>query len=222
MRGDRLPGCSTCDRLPLDGHTDPACAGEAAVDEDELPGRRAWLAALPGVVEEIAREWGVRVGDPYEPGGVCAWVAPADDDLVLKVSWRHTEAEHEADALRFWDGDGAVRCFAARSVDPDTSALLLERCVPGVQLHTLPEPEQDLVIAELARRLHRRRPADPHPFRTLTEMCDVWADSLPDHGLAGAGAKLLRELPRTADSEGCCARTSTRATCSPPSASRGW
>jgi streptomycin 6-kinase len=46
--------------------------------------------------------------------------------FVLKVSWRHSEGEQEADALRFWDGDGAVRCFAARSVDSQTSAPLLE------------------------------------------------------------------------------------------------
>ena len=35
-------------------------------------------------------------------------------ELVLKVTWRHPEAAHEADGLREWDGDGAragVRSF---------------------------------------------------------------------------------------------------------------
>ena len=157
------------------------------------------------MVEQIAGEWALTLGEPYSPGGHCAWVAPAGDDLVLKVGWRHTEAEHEADALRFWNGDGAVRCFRAMSL-PDTSALLLERCVPGEQLKTLPEGEQDPVIAALARRLHAQRPAGDHPFRSLTQMCDAWADTLEERaengglekGLEREAVGLLRELPRTA------------------------
>ena len=53
-------------------------------------------------------------------GRAMPWVGPArdgiGDELVLKVGWRHREAEHEADALRFWDGDGAVRCFKTLSL----------------------------------------------------------------------------------------------------------
>lgn len=39
-----------------------------------------------------------------------------------------------------------------------------DRCEPGTALRTLPEPEQDLVIARLLRRLWRA-PVAPHPFR---------------------------------------------------------
>jgi streptomycin 6-kinase len=117
-----------------------------AVEEDDHPERLEWLAALPAVIDGIASDWGLELGDPFLPGGQCAWVAPARnpaaEELVLKVGWRHREAEHEADALRFWDGDGAVRCLATRSLH-DSSALLLERCSPGDQLSLLPEPEQD-------------------------------------------------------------------------------
>jgi hypothetical protein len=84
------------------------------------------LDALPEVVRETAAGWELELGDPYLPGGQCAWVAPArssaGDELVLKVAWRHREAEHEADGLRHWDGDGAVRCFASRSLDETTGA----------------------------------------------------------------------------------------------------
>jgi streptomycin 6-kinase len=105
----------------------------------------------------IAVEQELKLGEPYEPGGQCAWVAPARHPehrrVILKVEWRHPEAEHEADALRLCDGDGAIRCPATHTVD-QSIILLLERCVPGVQLkRSLAEPEQDLVIAGLLRRL---------------------------------------------------------------------
>jgi streptomycin 6-kinase len=124
------------------------------------------------------------------------------------VGWRHREAEHEADALRFWAGEGAVRCFTVRSFE-DTTALLLERCVPGVPLKSLPEPEQDAVIAGLLLRLWSRQPPAGHPFGSLVTMCDLWAewfelDYAADHrgldrGLAREGAAALRELPRSAE-----------------------
>lgn len=78
----------------------------------ERDGRLDWLATLPGIVGEVAARWGLTVGQPFEPGGHCAWVAPASDstgaELVLKVGWPHDEADHEADGLRTWAGDGAV------------------------------------------------------------------------------------------------------------------
>jgi streptomycin 6-kinase len=188
----------------------PQLAG--AADEDDYPARLEWLGALPDVVAEMASAWQLELGDPYLPGGHCAWVAPArnraGDELVLKVGWRHREAEHEAEGLRHWDGDGAVRCFATRSLE-DTTALLLERCTPGRQLKdSLPEPQQDEVIARLLRRLWARAPADDHPFSSLQEMCGLWADWFElgyaadrrglDPGLAREGVAILRTLPQTA------------------------
>jgi streptomycin 6-kinase len=183
-----------------------------AVEEDDNPARFAWLAALPELVTEIASGWELELGDPYLPGGQCAWVAPArnlaGDELVLKVGWRHREAEHEADGLRHWDASGAVRCVATRSLD-DTTALLLERCTPGRQLKcSLPEPDQDVIIAGLLRRLWARPPHDGHPFSALETMCSQWADSFEldyatdsrglDPGLAREGVAMLRQLPSTA------------------------
>jgi streptomycin 6-kinase len=184
-----------------------------AVDEDDYPARLEWLAALPRTISEVATEWGLELGEPYLPGGQCAWVAPTvtrtGAELVVKVGWRHRESEHEAEGLRFWDGDGAVRCLATLAME-DTTALLLERCVPGEPLKSsLPEPEQDAVIARLMRRLWDKAPAAGHPFRPLVQMCDLWADSFErafeadarglDPGLAREGIALLRELPQSAE-----------------------
>jgi streptomycin 6-kinase len=180
---------------------------ERCADDRQL----VWMAGLPKIVNELARRWSLKVGEPFQPGGQTAWVAPVsnrtDGDLVLKVAWRHTEAMHEADGLREWDGQGAVRVYATAEFD-DTVGLLLERCVPGTTLAGQPEPEQDVVIATLLPRLWRE-PVRGHRFRPLQVMCEQWADEFEqkpaagrgslDPGLAREGIALFRTLPATAE-----------------------
>jgi len=120
---------------------------------------------------------------------------------VLKLGMPHLEAEHEIHGLRFWDGEATVRLLAA---DEGLGAMLLERCEPGTLLRALPEPEQDLVISQLLRRLRRSPPAG-HPFRPLSALMDHWTSETmeaigqwPDPGLVREGLGLFRELPRTA------------------------
>ena len=170
-----------------------------------------WLATLPGTVADLAARWSLKVGRPFEPGGSCAWVAPVTDsggaDLVLKLGWRHPEADHEADGLRAWAGDGTVRLHAAEERET-TTALVLERCSPGTSLRSRPGPEQDTVIARLLCRLWRE-PGPGHQFRPLQDMCDMWADEFDqevashpgtvDPGLARDGIALFRSLPASAD-----------------------
>ena len=127
---------------------------------------------------------------------------------MLKVGWRHPEAEHEADGLQAWAGHGAVRLHAAERT-ADTIALLLERCRPGTPLAVRPEPEQDEVVAGLLRRLWTRTPPTGSPFRPLRDMVDQWAaefeervagrPDLVDPGLASDGMTLFRALPAEAD-----------------------
>ena len=188
----------------------------AACRED---GREAWLETLPATVCALCERWDIEVTEPYRPGGQTAWVAPArrrprtgpattSTDLVLKVVWKHTEALHEAEGLRSWAGEGAVLLFAAEEVDAGTSALLIERCRPGTTLGSLPEPEQDEVVAGILRQLWVE-PAPASPFRPLQAMCDEWADDFDsklaagrcplDLGLAREGIALYRALPSSAD-----------------------
>ena len=140
--------------------------------------RQAWLAARPQVIGQARERWSLTIGEPFPPGGQTAWVAPARDgagaDLVLKVGWPHPEAAHEAEGLRAWAGSGAVRLYAAHDFGP-ARALLLERCRPGTELSARPEPEQDTVIATLLRRLWIE-PGPGHPFASLDQMCQRWAD----------------------------------------------
>ncbi|MGB6458057.1 MAG: hypothetical protein WBH47_26590 [Streptosporangiaceae bacterium] len=75
---------------------------------------RGWLAGLPRTVADCAALWLLRVGEPFQPGGQCAWVAPATDrsgaDLVLKVGFRFPGGEErdEAAGLQVFQGNGAV------------------------------------------------------------------------------------------------------------------
>jgi streptomycin 6-kinase len=177
----------------------------AAANIRGVPALEQWAAELPATVRELAQRWDLQVGEPFEPGGECSWVAPvvrSGEELVLKVGWWHTEAEHEADGLRCWAGEGAVRLVDAVASER-TLALLLERCRPGTPLRDRPEPEQDVVVAGLLQRLWRTPPAGS-VFRPLAQMCDEWATEAVasydgrevDPGLVREGVTLFRELPR--------------------------
>ena len=180
-------------------------------EEDQV--RADWLAAVPGRVAGLARQWDLDVGEPFARGRHSAWIAPVvwrgQQAAVLKLGRRHFEAEHEAEALRLWDGDGAVRCLAAHTFE-DTSALLLERCEPGVSLRTsASEEEQDVVVSRLLRRIWSHVPPDGAVFRSLGSMCAYWADVFErrlaalgtgtDLGLAREALDLLRDLPQSAN-----------------------
>jgi streptomycin 6-kinase len=100
-------------------------------------------------------------------------VVPAGDRVLKLNAPSHHEAEHEADALQFWDGHGAVR-LAAR--DDERRALLVERCRPGTQLWDASTDEL-AVVAELLPRLWGE-PPEPHPFLSLADLAAGWAEEL--------------------------------------------
>lgn len=123
---------------------------------------------------------------------------------MLKLAGRHFEAEHEADGLRAWDGDGAVRLLDWLRIDDATDALLLEACVPGTPASVLPGDQQDVLVCASLRRLWIAPPANS-PFRPLSSMCDAWADgvnvarataALGDAALVGEGIAMFRSLGR--------------------------
>jgi streptomycin 6-kinase len=190
------------DPLPLPSNLVAAARGE---------GRGGWLDLLPGLVAEAAARWSLTLGPPFEPGGVTAWVAPAHrpggDDLVLKVVWPHEDATHEAAGLRAWAGRGAVRLHAVARLD-GAEALLLERCRPGDPLSALPEPEQDVVVAGILRRLWSASVPVGAGIPTLAAMCDRWAGEFErkaaagngplDAGLTRTALDVFRSLPSTA------------------------
>lgn len=141
---------------------------------------RAWLTALPSIVDHLVTQWGLALGPPFE-GGSVGYVAPAEcrngQQVVLKVSFVDEETRHEADALSVWKGNGAVMVL---EVDPGHGALLLERAQPGTPLADHPDRNQAISIA--CRLLHRlwRPLTDPHPFLSVRDLAMRWAGELPD------------------------------------------
>jgi streptomycin 6-kinase len=186
--------------LPIPARLAVACASS--------PERAAWFARLPGTLRDLQQRWSLTIGTPFDGGDVsCSWVAPvalaSGATAVLKASMPHMEGEHEIQGLRFWSGDPTVRLLASAD---DLGAMLLERCEPGAALRSLPEGEQDVVIARLLRRIWRIPPAS-HPFRPLSEMTAYWssetltqAEHWPDTDLVREGLRLFNELSQSAPS----------------------
>jgi streptomycin 6-kinase len=195
--------------LPQHGGVVFTVPARLAANCGRTPESTAWLKRLPSTLRELERRWSISLGATFNCEDVsCAWVARvrrADGTpAVLKLGMPHMESEHELQGLRFWDGDPTVQLLEA---DDDLGAMLLERCEPGAVLRSLPEPEQDLVIARLLNRLWRS-PSPPHPFRPLAIMIAYWSDETlrlaerwHDPGLVNEGLRLFEELPRTASRE---------------------
>lgn len=174
------------------------------------PAKREWWSeTIPSVVEELEARWSLRIGRPFANSGGPSWVAPArwvdGTHVVVKLTWRHPEADFEADALRRWNGAGAVLLHAAAEFT-DTLVLLLERCIPGTTLSDVGEEDQDEVVTGLLRRLWVD-PLPGHRFHPLQHMCNQWAQEFEhqmatgrvpiDAGMAREGVSLFRSLPGT-------------------------
>ncbi len=181
-------------------------------------GGHEWLEALPALVARAAERWRLVLGPPFEDG-MAAWTAPATTPsgapVVLKISYPHLEARHEAAALRVWAGSGAVRILDSHE---DDWALLLARCAPGTSLRD--EGFEDLehlrIGAELMQQMARVAVPVGGPFPTVvrvaagladlaSERIDRFVGSAPislDRGLLLHAVDLLRTLPLDATREG--------------------
>jgi len=135
-----------------------------------------WLERVPDLVTECVEQWGLRLGEPYE-AGVAGHVVRADlpDGMpaVLKLIYPHQEAEHEAEALTIWNGDGAVRLL---EYDEERWAMLIERCEPGTRVADLDADAALDVIIGLLPRLWRKA---SEPFQPLAAEAALWVDYLP-------------------------------------------
>jgi streptomycin 6-kinase len=151
------------------------------------------------LADELAADWGLKLGEPYAPGaeGHTLRAQLADGTpAVLKIVVPHRENEHEADALELWEGEGAVRLLAR---DDERHAILIERCEPGTYLSTLPLADALDVLIGLLPRLWKQA---GNAFHTLEDEAEWWLEYLPresrlERRLLDAAIGWLRELAPT-------------------------
>jgi streptomycin 6-kinase len=150
------------------------------------------LSAAKATALEVAREWGLELGERFALSNV-SYVAPAGR-AVLKVAWEgDTESLHEGDALALWNGDGAVRLLRRSG-----RALLEERAVPGYDLSSLPDDGATAIAIDVASRLWRRVST---PFRPVAPQVTLWLDAAEraGSGLVPLARDLFAELDPSAD-----------------------
>ncbi len=165
----------------------------------DVPGGPAWLDRLPRLAAVCAEQWQLELGEPY--AGSNASLVVQAGDAVLKINFPDDESEQEPEALRAWDGDGAIRLLA---YDVERRALLLERCRPGTTLLELDDDAAGDVVAGLLPRLWK---PPPQTLRLASDLALRWIDELPRHwhatgrpferSLLDAAVDALRELGPT-------------------------
>jgi len=146
----------------------PAAFAKATVEREGAAGE-AWLAELPGIVDELLARWNLeRDGDVLH--GQVGVVVPVEGNAVVKVSFPHPGNVHEPDAFELWNGRGAVKLYER---DDTRYAMLLERAHPS----TLVEHTEDVptIAGELLRQL--TIPA-PDGLPRMSEKADTWAEEL--------------------------------------------
>ncbi|MES0884776.1 aminoglycoside phosphotransferase family protein [Roseibium sp. SCP14] len=157
---------------------------------------------MPGLVEAARHRFGLEtIGQPFS-GGYVSYVLPAkrnDQDVVLKIQFTDRESRFEADALRHWSGQGAIRLLDHA---PEIGAILLEQCKPGRYLADAPSTDKLGVLAGLLRKL--LVPAG-EPFLSLKEEAGIWCSNLEadwetagkpcDRRLVDIAIAALQDLP---------------------------
>jgi streptomycin 6-kinase len=126
-----------------------------------------WICSLPGLVVELAEKWEIVVETAVSDLSY-NFVATAklkdNTPAILKVGVPNPELFTEMDALAVFNGQGAVKLFAA---DKANGAMLMERVLPGTQLSAIADDEITTRIAATAMKtLWQPEPA-AHNFRTI-------------------------------------------------------
>ena len=121
---------------------------------------RAWLIALPDLIEEASRRWHLTSVQPVSnlSYNFVAFAKRSNEDVVLKIGVPNRELTSEMSALRLFEGRGAVRLLEA---DEERGMFLLERLQPGDMLTALNDDDQAMhIAADVMLNLWRPAPTE--------------------------------------------------------------
>jgi streptomycin 6-kinase len=174
---DRYPGFADLDRIlePVE------FAAQSHVEG------RAWIAALPALLDRLCRRWRLQVEDGGAARGYHGVVVPVRrgaERCVLKLTWPVERTVDEAGALAAWRGRGAVLLLEA---DVEAGALLLERLDATQTLERMDLRAAAQVAGRLLRRLAIPAPDGVRPLRAVADDIEV--------SLRGRQERLGRPLP---------------------------
>lgn len=139
---------------------------------------REWLRELTARAAFCGNKWKLKLGEPYQQSFVSVVFPATREDgahVVLKIQYPHAESEHEAEALRLWGGNGAIKLF---DYDEQSHALLLEKCEPGEHLSLI---EAEIALEVFTQLLPRLWIPAGKPFRSLADEAAGWLKELPQN-----------------------------------------
>lgn len=154
---------------------------------------RTWVAQLSASIERVCADWQLVLNEPPYLDSTVSYATLAEQNglpVVLKLQWPHEECVYEADALKRWNGVGAVRLLAH---NPSEHALLLEPCFPGHSLANCELVDKLSVVIEVLPTLWVSASA---PFKTLSQEARGWQESL-DTNWKAAGKPMNRAVVQT-------------------------
>jgi streptomycin 6-kinase len=133
-----------------------------------------WLSVLPSLLEEVSQKWSLTLHSPFEDMSY-NYVAPATRsdgaEVVLKVGVPNPELQTEIDALRSFNGKGAVKLL---EVEPDLGVMQLERLEPGEAIFHLNDDEYATTAAIKVMNELYGSPSERERFPTIAD----WAEGL--------------------------------------------
>jgi streptomycin 6-kinase len=167
-----------------------------------------WLTDLPRVLDEVARDWDLTVGEPFDLSYHYVVAVRQGDGThaVLKLGVPTGDSlREELPALRAFAGHGAVRVLRA---DLGRGALLLEHAEPGERLRDLVparDAEATSIAVRVMKRLAEAEPDDALP--ALVNQAKGFDEYLARHGdggplpgdLVARAGGLMRELCSSAE-----------------------
>lgn len=159
--------------------------------------------------QQLARQWGLQLGEPAHATYSRVWFATrGEQHVVLKIGDGPARVR-EAAALRIYGAGEAPVC---RLLDSDDDAVLVQRSIPGDDVRPLAAADDDAateIIGGVILRLQESVAGAPQPSQLpdLATITRAFTD-VPEHGkapvperLLDAGAALAVELSTPADGD---------------------